>query len=203
MAQKCESGTRSAGAEDDVTSIHFFLDGAHTKESMDLCIEWFNKSSSPGHPSASSSVTSVNRVLLFNCTGYRNPIELLTPLLQGPAFDAVLFSPNKLMRDKKASSDQSNFTVDPESEERKAIHLKNTWLTLTAADSSHPLLPQTDHNLEPRVHSFSCLTEAIQWIAQTSTDHVQTHVLVTGSLHLVGGVLAIVDPDGRSFHCKT
>lgn len=197
MAQKCESGTRSTGAGDDVTSIHFFLDGAHTKESMDLCIEWFNKSSSSGHPSASSSVTSVNRVLLFNCTGYRNPIELLTPLLQGPTFRAVLFSPNKFMRDKKASSDQSNFTVDPESEEKKAIHLKNTWLTLTADSSQHP-----DHK-EPNVHSFSCLAEAIHWIVQDSAAHFQTHVLVTGSLHLVGGVLAIVDPDGRSFHCKT
>lgn len=211
VPKKWKSGTKSS---DGVTWIHFFLDGAHTKESINLCIDWFNKSSatfaasppstpSSVHLSASSSVTIVNRVLLFNCTGYRNPIELLTPVLQATPFSAVLFSPNKLMRDKKASSDQSNFMVDPESEEKKAVDLKNTWLKLTASESSYDeptsLQKSTGGQNDQLVKSFSCLTEAISWIGETAESGVQTHVLVTGSLHLVGGVLAIVDPDGRSF----
>lgn len=121
-------------------------------------------------------------------------------------FDAVLFSPNKLLKDKKVGSDQSNFTIDPESEEKKAVELKNIWIRLKDAKEADVTGP--DHSSRwttaaPRhqiVHSFTCLTEAVDWVQQFARTHENdTHVLVTGSLHLVGGVLGLIDPDGQCF----
>lgn len=48
---------------------------------------------------------------------------------------------------------------------------------------------------------FACLSEAVAWIQQQQTaanqsappGHIQ--VLATGSLHLIGGIMSLVDPD--------
>ena len=215
--------------EEDVSQIHFFLDGAHTKESINLCIDWFSSSSkssaclpaqssscsSSASGSASSSSSSPNRILLFNCTGCRDPIGLLTPFLKCDHFDAVLFSPNKLSRDKKVSSDQSNFMIEPGSEEKKAVELRNIWTRLKDAEKTR--LHQDDTQLRETTlskiqvaQSFTCLTEAVDWVQRFASQNRRregdafpnrqdTHVLVTGSLHLVGGVLGILDPDAQSF----
>lgn len=77
-----QSEKECCGRAQEGDPIHFFLDGAHTKESINLAIEWYYKSSSASPSSqssslpltatrgfASSSSFLVNRILLFNCTG--------------------------------------------------------------------------------------------------------------------------------------
>ena len=161
--------------------VRFFLDGAHTRESVACCLDWFASRSL-------ESGSQATRVLLFTCTGYRNPADLLAPIARRTdlSFDVLLFSPSKVTRDKQATSDLSNFSVDADIEERKAAALCDTWSSL------RPTVPG-----ERRL-SFACIAEAVAWVrALTSAN--ETHVLVTGSLHLVGGVLALLDPEGRSF----
>nr|CAD7413469.1 unnamed protein product [Timema poppensis] len=65
-------------------NLLYFLDGAHTLESMALCSQWF---------SAATRGSAVKRVLLFNSTGDRQSSELLSPLLDCD-FHLVLFCPN-------------------------------------------------------------------------------------------------------------
>lgn len=56
---------------------------------------------------------------------------------------------------------------------------------------------------EDSCHLFACLSEAVAWIqqqqqqtaAKQSTLPCHIQVLATGSLHLIGGIMSLVDPD--------
>ena len=69
--------------------LTFYLDGAHTEESMATCGTWFadtvaTPNTATGQPSASASVpscttTETQRVLLFNCMQVRWGMSALMP----------------------------------------------------------------------------------------------------------------------------
>ncbi|CAG2069055.1 unnamed protein product, partial [Timema podura] len=69
-------------------NLLYFLDGAHTLESMELCSQWFIAASD-----RASYRSSIKRVLLFNSTGDRQSSKLFSPLLDCD-FHYVLFCPN-------------------------------------------------------------------------------------------------------------
>jgi len=79
------------------SALSFYLDGAHTPESMETCAHWFASECGKGvggaggaasppaeaavsPPSSPSSPDSELRLLLFNCMHERDPRRLLTPL---------------------------------------------------------------------------------------------------------------------------
>jgi len=189
------------------SNLTFFLDGAHTKESIESSIDCFSKASLEMERKQHGK--TLLRILLFNCTGYRNPGDLLTPILscRQVSFDTVLFSPNKVLKEKSSSSDQSNFTVDPLVEERKSIELANLWRLKKTGEinGNHGSIENSQSELlteNEKVISFQCLTEAVNWIHERrrkTEDDFPIHVLVTGSLHLVGGVLGLIDPQLTCF----
>ena len=80
---KCQFEGRFQRIEQD--NMTFFLDGAHTKESMDICTNWFLKQTE-------NSKDSIN-VLVFNVTGDRDSAALLSSL-HSMNFHYVLFSTN-------------------------------------------------------------------------------------------------------------
>lgn len=65
--------------------LTYFLDGAHTKESMEICIKWFSKQ-------IENSKDAVN-VLVFNVTGDRDSAAILRSL-HSMNFHYALFSTN-------------------------------------------------------------------------------------------------------------
>lgn len=65
--------------------LTFFLDGAHTKESMDICINWFKKQ-------IEDSKDAIN-VLVFNVTGDRDSAAILSSL-HSMDFHYVCFATN-------------------------------------------------------------------------------------------------------------
>ncbi|KAJ3196624.1 phosphate system positive regulatory protein pho81 [Irineochytrium annulatum] len=71
--------------------IDFFLDGAHTPESLKACADWFT---------SVSAATAGGKTLIFSCTGGRDPKELLTPLAEiqrsKASVDTVIFCPAEL-----------------------------------------------------------------------------------------------------------
>ncbi|CAN1170748.1 Folylpolyglutamate synthase [Linum perenne] len=72
----------------------FYLDGAHSPESMDICARWFS-----GVVNGGKQLDKVPQVLLFNCMTVRDPHLLLPPLYQtcasqGVYFKKALFVPN-------------------------------------------------------------------------------------------------------------
>lgn len=160
--------------------ITYFLDGAHTMESIETCVDWF-------HTNQSKSASNATKVLLFNCTGPRDAATLLRPLVK-EEFDIAIFSPNKIQEKKRATSDLSNFSVDATKELELVDVLQTTWLNLS----------EEAFGKKGRTEKFDCLTTTTCWLDQESHDN-ELHVLVTGSLHLVGGILGLIDPGLESF----
>eukprot|EP00124_Ichthyophonus_hoferi_P002601 Ihof_evm2s184 gene=Ihof_evmTU2s184 len=73
----------------------FYLDGAHTRESLEACSKWMDSLRS----------TKARSVLIFNCTIDREPSTLITPLLRLHShlpFDDVIFCPNVVTTDASA-----------------------------------------------------------------------------------------------------
>ena len=77
----------------------YFLDGAHTEQSMWACRTWFDHTREELNNSS-------HKVLLFNSTGDRNPETLLAPLANFP-FDVAIFCTNETKHE-DISSDNTN-----------------------------------------------------------------------------------------------
>lgn len=65
-------------------NFSYYLDGAHTEESIRICSQWFSNA---------TKKSNKKKALMFNITGPRNPEKLLEPLLDCN-FDAVVFVTN-------------------------------------------------------------------------------------------------------------
>ncbi|OEU10331.1 hypothetical protein FRACYDRAFT_247318 [Fragilariopsis cylindrus CCMP1102] len=103
-------------------NVRFYLDGAHTPQSLDATVEWFrsksnSSSSSNGtgsgetdgggsgsgggdeKPQSSQSSPPVLPILVFNCSHERNPVELLELLLKHQSgFSRVYFAQSDTSR---------------------------------------------------------------------------------------------------------
>ncbi|ESO06650.1 hypothetical protein HELRODRAFT_64438, partial [Helobdella robusta] len=83
--------------------VMYYLDGAHTEESIDVCTKWFLEEMDQGSKRDKRHKRSV-RILLFNSTGDRQPCNLLKGLLKC-RFDYAVFCPN--IQRPPTSSDKS------------------------------------------------------------------------------------------------
>ncbi|RXI08894.1 hypothetical protein DVH24_023038 [Malus domestica] len=97
----------------------FYLDGAHSPESMEICARWFSHSVQPPGTSRSSHdwvqrhpIETVRKnseqILLFNCMSVRDPQLLLPNLMKtcashGVYFKKALFVPNTSVNHKVGS----------------------------------------------------------------------------------------------------
>lgn len=146
----------------------FYLDGAHTVESIDNCANWFHK-----HTANSCA----NKYLIFNVTNGRDHAKFIQ-VLKRLRFDKVYLAPNTA--DSSANNiDQNNFN-DPLNEQMERCQaIQNTWGEGSLVTNS--------------------VGEALRLIATQQHDN-KPNVLITGSLHLVGAALFILDPH---FQMKT
>ncbi|XP_022248044.1 folylpolyglutamate synthase, mitochondrial-like isoform X1 [Limulus polyphemus] len=202
-------------------STTYYLDGAHTGESMEACIRWFKEECANEEKRTRGSVF---RVLLFNCTGERKAETLLAPLTN-KCFDLAVFCPNKVFITKDCASDQSNFTVDPQQEMHQCEVNMKVWCHMLSSIREEKIAanPSTSEYHSSSIHAnidmdcviFPCILDALCWLSQgrettfqselCEFKHIvppaklmeasQLQILVTGSLHLVGGVLAVIDPE--------
>ncbi|KAJ3269419.1 Folylpolyglutamate synthetase [Terramyces sp. JEL0728] len=147
----------------------WYLDGAHTPESLDVCAGWFVKSVKP----------STKKSLIFNCTHGRAGKDLFPALLKklkSTSFDKVVFTTNEPWKDPSAHTggDLVNNMAEPDLILKGQHDLKDTWIALSkeyGVDSSAVLV------------AGSC-EDAIEKAYADNSE-----VLITGSLHLVGSCL--------------
>ncbi|TDH01751.1 hypothetical protein EPR50_G00165900 [Perca flavescens] len=202
-------------------AVTYFLDGAHTMRSMQACVEWFRETAAQHESNASGPVA---RVLLFNATGERDSaamIKLLVPChfdfaVFCPNITEAIASCNADQQNFNVSVENMlTRCLDNE----RSWHLHNSL----GDNKGTPLLIEDSLPLgsEKRADSlvFPCILSALQWITQgrdsvledpakrvlsvkpsvlakavALRDAAEIHILVTGSLHLVGGVLKHLDP---------
>ncbi|KAG9510522.1 Folylpolyglutamate synthase, mitochondrial, partial [Fragariocoptes setiger] len=156
-------------------SLVFFLDGAHTRDSMRYCRDWFiNKSYK------SENKNKIARYLLMNIIGDR-PRDQLMKILVDLDWDLAVFSTNKADFIETATSD--NATVNGDTSSMQTKHNADVWRQLSDA----PV----------QIREAVCVKEAIKIIHDCSDssnfESRQHHILVTGSLHLVGTVLGVLE----------
>jgi len=175
--------------------VEYYLDGAHTEESMLVCVDWFSTACM-----VEKNSMKVYRVLLFNATGDRDVRTLLEPLTK-LSLDLVVFCTN--LSRHKDSVDQQNFTTNEQMQlDRCASHL-SAWAQLQADRSEQEAVPGV---------VIPCINDALLWATagrdsalpppyQDTLPHPTppsleqadlVQLLVTGSLHLVGGVVGCI-----------
>ncbi|KAH9947242.1 Mur ligase [Amylocystis lapponica] len=174
----------------DHASITWFLDGAHTHESLDCCIQWFVSPEVALRPT--EVVPRNTRVLIFNCTHGRSGGKFLDSVFgnltmqlelhgqeDNPAafFDHVIFCTNVTYQDGAYKGD----LVAVSTPEAELTHL-TTQRELAAAWSS--LMPTFPSD---RIYVLPTIEHAVNIVR--ALDSPQVDVLVTGSLLLVGGMI--------------
>eukprot|EP01134_Creolimax_fragrantissima_P007604 CFRG7604T1 len=156
----------------------YFLDGAHTPESMKCAAEWMRSVRKRGR-----------NVLVFNCVD-RSPEDLLKPLLvlhQEQPFDVVLFCPN-VASNATQSADNAN-----------ALKVKSNQLLTPVknADIWSRMCERVGVNISMcgETQIFSSIQAVKNWVdvEKGGVDAEKLQVFVSGSLHLVGGFLSNLD----------
>jgi len=185
------AGTRWPGRSQVVrrAGLHWCLDGAHTEDSVVACRDWWR-----GLPRPAGAY----RVLLFNTTGERD-VRALLELLVGEGWDLAVFCTN--LSSSTDRKDQQNFTTTSQAQLARCQEQLEVWGWLQAARGGPaPAL------------AIPCINDALLWVAGGREGALRgefsgprappglrgaglVQVLVTGSLHLVGGVLAAIQPD--------
>ncbi|KAF4098879.1 folylpolyglutamate synthase, mitochondrial [Onychostoma macrolepis] len=201
--------------------VTYFLDGAHTTRSMQACVCWFNEIAPQHERNAGGPVV---RVLLFNATGERDcaaMLKLLVPChfdfaVFCPNITEAIATCNADQQNFNVSvenmltrcldNQQSWRVLNGQEQKPEAELLIRGGLPLVAERHSDTLV-------------FPCILSALQWISQGRDSvlsdpnkcaipvkpsinvkaaplraAVNIHVLITGSLHLVGGALKHLDP---------
>ncbi|KAJ1882702.1 Folylpolyglutamate synthetase [Coemansia sp. RSA 486] len=146
-------------------NLTWHVDGAHTVESMTACAKWF---------AGERATWSGQSVLLFNAAHERSFDDLLQTLKKHAGSDEfieAIFCPNLTNR-----ADSQSFVV--QSDEK-----------LTQQHESARIWTELSGNTATKV--FPNINAAVDYVESKygSSNNAETHVLVTGSLHLVGGVL--------------
>ncbi|CEP11744.1 hypothetical protein [Parasitella parasitica] len=166
--------TKYATAKNNAT---WYLDGAHTIESLQVCAEWFKNTISK------SNEKNHIRVLVFNCThgrDCRNLLEVIAKMQPQVQFDHAIFTTNITFRE-GYTTDNTNKTVSMEEVVSVQQNLAKSWKELVPEFSN-------DH-----VHVAGTIEDAVDFsvdLSKSNDKHVQ--VLTTGSLIMVGNTLTVL-----------
>lgn len=184
--------------KDQDCSLVFYLDGAHSPESMEICARWFSHVTKEDRRLPSSieqfqTCGNSRKILLFNCMSVRDPMRLLPHLVDtstqnGVRFDLALFVPNQSQYNKLGSN--ASAPAEPEQIDLSwQLSLQRVWEKLLHGDKG---LNSTNSSETSLV--FESLPLAIEWLRKNARQNPSTsfQVLVTGSLHLVGDVLRLL-----------
>ncbi|KAJ5604262.1 hypothetical protein N7537_007218 [Penicillium hordei] len=168
------------------------LDGAHTEDSLKLATSWFARVSRP--QSVQSSDTP--RVLIFNQQSKRDA-EMLLRTVHSEAynncnlnFQYALFCTNVTYKDNAYKADFVNRNVDPK-------ELKSLSLQRCLAELWHQLDPITE------IAALESIEEAIEYAKNIACNVDKTMIFVTGSFHLVGGALSVLEGEGFALQKST
>lgn len=158
-------------------NIRWFLDGAHTADSLKVSAQWFGLESAP---------LPGKRVLIFNQQGRDEAVSLLEILYQGIReqgllrFDHVVFCTNITYAEKGYKKDMLNVGYDPDA-------IKGMTMQKLFMEKWTELDPEAKVSLSPSIEG------ALEYVKTLAGQEEEVQALITGSLHLVGGALGLLD----------
>ncbi|KAL6847550.1 hypothetical protein ACP4OV_022576 [Aristida adscensionis] len=176
-AQIVSDSQVNSGEKDKDCSLVFYLDGAHSPESMEICAKWFSHVTKEdgGLPSSAEQSQSGNsrKILLFNCMSVRAPMRLLPHLLDtstqnGVHFDTALFVPNQSQYNKLGST--TSAPAEPEEIDLSwQLSLQTVWEKLLHGDKG-----SSSTNTSKTSQVFESLPQAIEWLRRSARENQTT-----------------------------
>ncbi|GJN79533.1 folylpolyglutamate synthetase [Purpureocillium lilacinum] len=178
LEQTVFRGRCEVKSEDKVT---WYVDGAHTSDSLKMSSRWFadETASRPGP-----------RVMIFNQQGRSEAVDFLSSVhsatqraASGSSFDHVVFCTNVTYAKTGYKRDFVNHQIDPK-------EIENMTVQRRFADKWSELDP------EAKVVVLPTIEEALDYarhVGEGLGPGEQVQAYVTGSLHLVGGALGILE----------
>lgn len=158
--------------------VTWYIDGAHTLESVRAASRWFAQARAP---------RGATPILLFNQQSRDNAGELLETLYDtvGVRFDHAVFTTNVTWADGTYNADLVSMNSSKDAVDRLVVQkeLAERWSALDQA-----------HRHTSRKHVFPDIETSLRFINSVAADK-PVDVFVCGSLHLVGGFLAVLDGD--------
>jgi len=172
-----QSSKKIDGKKVGLEDLYFFLDGAHTSESITECLSWFDEQ---------THMESSLNVLCFNCKSskqYEVLINSLVNFSRKKLFHHVIFVASKL----RHTTDQSNMAVLPDSTKKHSEQelYKNCWQNLEKELHS----PTAEVTICEYIEDCMEYLTRIHTSSKSAKPNTVINVLVTGSLYLVGGFL--------------
>ncbi|KUI62034.1 Folylpolyglutamate synthase [Cytospora mali] len=166
--------------EEESGRVRWHIDGAHTTDSLKVAARWFTEE---------CGAREGPRVLIFNQQGRTEAIDFLDGLHSGAkrddgsSFDDVIFCTNLTYAATGYKRDFVNHQYDPEA-------IKKLTVQRTFAERWSTLDPKA------RVMVVPSIEEAINHArdqAKSLKEGETVQAFITGSLHLVGGALGILE----------
>lgn len=177
---RCQTLTNQENFE----NVTWYIDGAHTLESIQFASQWFTSCISKQKPKPGAP-----KILLFNQQNRDNSLELLKKLhdtvSEGKVkFDHVIFTTNITWSDGSYNKDLISLNSSKEQVDKLVIQkeLAEKWNEFDIAKG------QTS-----RKHIFPNIETSLNFIKSLTNDDHHVDAFVCGSLHLVGGFLAVLE----------
>ncbi|OAL31632.1 hypothetical protein AYO20_08175 [Fonsecaea nubica] len=178
------------------TGIKWCIDGGHTLESIELAGKWFASQLMP-HQSASAPLPPQPRFLIFN-QQTRDAASLAMALFNTLAkalnephpFTHAIFCTNTTFKDSGFKPDLISVNVNASDVDSLKVqnNLAETW---RGVDSSARV--EVVRTIEEAVGIVRAFAKAYRQNASEADGEKQVAALVTGSLHLVGGFLEVLE----------
>ena len=187
-------------------NISFFLDGAHTKQSISYAAAWFDAQAAKEQIELGKPCS---KILAFCVTGDRNASDLLSVLFHCK-FSSSVFTPCVSTLCSSTFNDQTDSKHSVEDQLLTAVQIRDDWANVCSslsdtsyhtnafvfpsiADAVCCLVKDKNEDLFKQVHSLTTNSLNANIRSIFPDNHLQ--VLVTGSLRLVGAYLRVLKPD--------
>ncbi|EFJ31522.1 hypothetical protein SELMODRAFT_86713, partial [Selaginella moellendorffii] len=170
------------------SNLSFYIDGAHSPESMEVCGKWFSSASKAD----ASPCGDQCKILLFNCMPKRDPQLLLPRLKEACAreespIQLALFVPPY------SSSFSVKHICTGRADTSWQEILWQHWEALEASKDDHCFINSSESSsIVQQLKDDEGFSRDTSLMIGSSSAHVIFQVLVTGSLHLVGDVLKLI-----------
>jgi folylpolyglutamate synthase len=167
--------------------LTWYVDGGHTLESIEMAAKWFASTAAQSQSSAQRKT----RILIFNqqtrdaaSLARKLHDTLASALNDSHPFKNAIFCTNTTYKDAGFKADLVSINTNKSDVDTLKVQkeLAGSW------DSIDP---------DASVHVLSTIEEAIAKARELAPED-QVEVLVTGSLHLVGGVIEVLESEGES-----
>ncbi|CAO3668923.1 unnamed protein product [Rhizopus stolonifer] len=156
-------------------NVIWYLDGAHTAESLQMCTDWFQQ--------VVRQEEECHNILVFNCTHGRDSdrlLETISKIQPFVHFEDVVFTTNITFK-RGYAMDNTNNNVSKEELTSVQKALTDNW---SSQNSDFP---------KNHIHTVGSIEEAVEFVLSRSKRSKKTiQVLTTGSLIMVGNTLTVL-----------